>query len=241
MKKNDILIFLPTLNEQENIAPLLSELFHLYKNCDFYIIDDASRDDTIKNINRLSIPNLTVLVRSHRLGIGSAHKMAISFAWAEKYKILVTMDSDGTHRPMDVRKLLDNILENDLVIGSRFIDKDSVLGWSWFRRFLTSSGHLVTKIGLGIHYDCSSGFRAYNLTRNSFRDIVATNDNHYDFFYKSLYNFHQNNPDKISEVAITLLARSSGNSKLSIHLAISSISKLVVDIIRFRLNKILVR
>ena len=56
------------------------------------------------------------MVRKGVFGIGSAHKYAIEYALYNKYEILITMDSDGTHRPIDVASILKNITEFDLVV-----------------------------------------------------------------------------------------------------------------------------
>ena len=178
--------------------------------------------------------NLEIVIRKNVFGIGGAHKYALKYALEKKYDILVTMDSDGTHRPIDVAKILECITEFDIVVGSRFMNESAILNWSKTRRFLTKSGHYVTRYGLGIPYDCSSGMRGYNLNKQSFIEILGTNGSSFDFFYQSLFSFYKKNPDGIVEVPITLLPRYSGDSKLTFKLASLSIIKLVLEIIKFR-------
>ena len=239
MPLNKVLIFFPTLNEANNVVPLITELERLYTNSDFYVIDDESTDDTVLNLEKLELNNLKIMVRKGVFGIGSAHKYAIEYALHNKYEILITMDSDGTHRPIDVASILKNITEFDLVVGSRFMSGSTILNWSRTRIFLTKAGHSVTKYGLGIPYDCSSGMRGYNLVKNSFKEISNTKGNGFDFFYKSLFDFYRNNPGKIIEVPLTLLPRASGDSKLTYKLAFMSIFKLILDILKFRIAKII--
>jgi dolichol-phosphate mannosyltransferase len=234
MSSKKLLIFFPTLNEANNVIPLITELNKLYPNSDFLVIDDDSTDDTVLNLNNLKLSNLEIVIRKNIFGIGSAHKYALKYALQKEYDTLVTMDSDGTHRPIDVAKILNNINEFDIVVGSRFMSDSAILNWSKTRMFLTASGHHVTKYGLGIPYDCSSGMRGYNLTTRSFIEILGTNGNGFDFFYQSLFNFYKINPGRIAEVPITLLPRFSGDSKLSFKLASMSILKLVLEIIKFK-------
>lgn len=232
---NRQLIFFPTLNEESNVVPLIEELRSLYLNSDFLVIDDNSIDNTVVNLSKLKIKNLTILVRDRDLGIGSAHKHALRYALAKNYEILITLDSDGTHRPVDVLAIINQLNAFDLVVGSRFLRNGAIFGWSKSREFLTKSGHLITKLGLGVPYDCSSGMRGYNLLNNSFEDVLNIDGDNFDFFYKSLFAFHLTNPGKIGEVPLTLLPRASGNSKLTIKLAVISIAGLFIDILKFRL------
>jgi dolichol-phosphate mannosyltransferase len=234
-----LLIFFPTLNEADNVVPLITELMKLYTNSDFLVIDDESLDDTVSNIENLELDNLELVVRHREFGIGSAHKYAIKYALQNKYEILITMDSDGTHRPIDIAIILKNLSTFDLVVGSRFMNDSAILNWSRVRIFLTKAGHSVTKYGLGIPYDCSSGMRGYNLAKNSFKEVLNTKGNSFDFFYKSLFYFYKNNPTKIGEVPLTLLPRASGDSKLTYKIAFISIFKLILEILKFRIAKII--
>lgn len=234
MSNRKLLIFFPTLNEANNVIPLITDLDRLYPNSDFLVVDDDSKDDTVLNLDNLKLRNLEIIIRKNVFGIGGAHKHALEYALQKKYDILVTMDSDGTHRPVDVAKIINNIADFDIVVGSRFMSDSAILNWSKARMFLTKSGHHVTRYGLGIPYDCSSGMRGYNLARQSFIEILGTNGSGFDFFYQSLFNFYKKNPSRIGEVPITLLPRFSGDSKLTFKLAAKSIVKLVIEIIKFR-------
>jgi glycosyltransferase involved in cell wall biosynthesis len=237
MTKNKLLIFFPTLNEEKNVAPLILELRDLYGKADFLVIDDSSMDKTVLNLQNLKLDRLKILIRSENSGIGSAHREAISYAKEHNYQLLVTIDGDRTHRPVDIQLLLDQVDKHHLVVGSRFINYGSIMNWSKTRKFLTNVGHFVTKSGLGIPYDCSSGMRAYNISKNSFVDILNVRAKGYDFFYKSIFSFQKQNPDKIMEVPITLLPRASGDSKLSFSKALISIINLIFDILKFRFLK----
>jgi dolichol-phosphate mannosyltransferase len=151
------------------------------------------------------------------------------------------MDGDGTHRPSDLPKILSRIQNCDVVIGSRFLAHASMLDWSFTRRFLTHTGHLVTKIGLGSKFDCSSGMRAYNLSKIDFSFVRLITSEGYDFFYKSIFIFEKKLKLNIQEVPLVLLPRQSGKSKLTFFLAISSIIKLLLDVFKFRKKNFLNR
>jgi dolichol-phosphate mannosyltransferase len=229
-----LLIFLPTLNEELNVVPLIVEIANIFPNANYLIIDDNSTDKTVENLLSLNFSKLKIIVRKNAFGIGSAHKDALMFAIRNDYSILVSMDSDGTHRPADIPLLLDKVNTCDIVIGSRFLAKKSIIDWSLGRRFLTYAGHLVTKFGLDLDFDCSSGMRAYNLSKQDFGVVESIDANDYDFFYKTIFLFHKKFQMNIQEVSLKLLPRFSGDSKLTVFLVIKSVLNLVSDILKFR-------
>ena len=232
--KMNILFFLPTYNESFNAVSLINKLVFLYPAVEILVIDDGSTDGTLVEIQECNFANVKLVNRGIKLGIGSAHFYALNYARENKYEILVTLDADGTHNPEDITYLLDQIRTFDIVVGSRFIQPKSISGWNLTRLSLTHLGHMTTKFGLGIPYDCSSGFRAYNISRIAESEMELLHKySNYDFFYKSLYIFSKQNI-KIGEVAIKLNARLSGKSKMSLKLAIIGIARLLFDILKFR-------
>ena len=74
MKKNNLLVIVPTYNEAENINSFINLI--LKKDLDLLIIDDNSPDNTGKIVNELikSFPNLYKIDRTKKLGLGTAYK-----------------------------------------------------------------------------------------------------------------------------------------------------------------------
>jgi dolichol-phosphate mannosyltransferase len=231
------LIFLPTLNESGNIATILQKISACPEFTDILIIDDGSTDGTREEIFELNIPNLSLINRLSRKGIGSAHADAIQYALLQDYDFLITLDADGTHRVSDARSVFELALGYDVVIGSRFHSKNSLVEWSYFRQFLTRAAHLTTQIGLGIKHDCSSGLRCYNLTRRKFECLRNLDADGYDFFFKSAYMLSRNGYS-ILDLAVTLEARQQGESKMDLFSALSSIWKLFLTVLTFRFSQV---
>jgi len=83
-----------------------------------------------------------VIHRDGKLGIGSAHSAGIAYAYDRGYDLLVTMDADFSHSPADIPRLLAaHTAGVDVVVGSRYLESDSLPGWSPYRLFLTQFGH----------------------------------------------------------------------------------------------------
>ena len=105
---NDFLIFIPTYNERENVEVILRQILDLRLDADILFVDDNSPDGTGQLLDALasSHPNVFVQHRAGKLGIGSAHKQGIAWAYDHGYRLLVTMDCDATHSPEQIRDFL---------------------------------------------------------------------------------------------------------------------------------------
>ena len=125
--------------------------------------------------------------REKKLGIGSAHKYGIKYAVKNNFKILITMDADGTHNPKYIKKFLDFIKRYDLITTTRFSNKKSLKSWPLFRILLTNLRHLIIRFFLGISIDASGAYRCYNLAKIKHKDILLAKDNGYSFFWESIF------------------------------------------------------
>lgn len=224
-----ILVFIPTLNEAGTISELLMLINKLHPTLDLLVVDDNSNDGTLHELQQLKsreIP-IEIVVRASRMGIGSAHLFAISYAFDNNYNFIITMDGDGAHEPKSIKHLLSLAENHDLVIGSRYLQKSSLSEWNVFRKSLTHIIHAVTWKFLGLNYDNSSAFRCYNLTRLTKQSFAKINSSSYDFFFESIFILSKNQGLKIAQIPIFLPARTYGNSKLTVKLALIALKTLV--------------
>ena len=196
-------------------------------DADILCVDDNSPDGTGDLLDRLAEAhsNVMVLHRPRKMGIGSAHLDGIRWAYDHHYATLVTMDCDFSHQPEHIRDLLNESVRYEVVVGSRYLSKHSLRGWSLFRKSLTLLGHSLTRFLLRMKYDATGGFRAYRLDtipREVF-DLVQSKG--YSFLFESLYILHANR-FRIREVPIELPARTYGHSKMRMKDAFDSLSRL---------------
>jgi dolichol-phosphate mannosyltransferase len=236
MKKT--LIFIPTYNEKENAVKLAEKILALkLPDTDILFIDDNSPDGTGKLLKKLAkaYKNMSVRERSGKLGIGSAHKEAISYAYSKGYKKLLTMDSDFTHRPKDIPLLLAASSDCDIVIGSRYKMRGSMDDWTPMRILMNKLGHLMTKILFDIDYDSSNALRVYNLSSIDKKAFGKVKDGGYFFFVESIVILKANGY-KIKEIGVKLPKRIVGKSKMKLKDIISNVKLLVLLYFR-TLNK----
>ena len=225
---NELLIFIPTYNERENVEGILEQLLGLGLAADILFVDDNSPDGTGELLDRLArgMPNVTVQHRAGKMGVGSAHAYGIQWAYERGYRLLLTMDCDFTHSPEYIRDFLAKADDADIVVGSRYLQDKSLSTWNAYRKLLTRIGHLLTAVFLRMPYDATGAFRLYRLDRlpKNFLDPVQSHS--YSFFFESLYILHLNG-FRIAEVPTHLPARVYGHSKMRLTDALNSVSHLV--------------
>ena len=237
---NKILLILPTINEEKNIKILLKQILKTKIKLDILIIDDGSSDNTLSVINNLKkkIKKNKIFVKSRkkRLGIGKAHKDGLIHAYSNNYNYAVTMDSDLAHHPKYIFKLLAYNKKNDLVLGSRFLEKNSSRNYSYFRIFLSNSAFLMTKLLFNHKFDSTNSFRCYNLRRIKKEFISFCKTDHYDFFFTSLAYLNKKKYS-IFQFPMKIYGRNDGHSKMTLPLALRSVRMILVVFIKILLLK----
>ena len=160
-----VLIIIPAYNEEESIENVIAsiEAINSPDQIDYIVINDCSTDST-KNV--LSEKEYQYLDLPVNLGIGGGVQTGYLFAREKHYDIAIQVDGDGQHDVSYINKLNEPLArgEADVVIGSRFIDKEGFQS-SFMRRvgitFLSNLIHVLTSEEDKI-YDVTSGFRAVN-------------------------------------------------------------------------------
>jgi glycosyltransferase involved in cell wall biosynthesis len=169
----DVLIILPAYNESNVISLVISDIKKQgYKN--ILVVDDCSNDNTFE------VADLTgVIVLRHPInrGAGAATATGIEYAKRNDFDKVVLMDSDGQHSPKDISRLLKNLNNFDVVIGSRMIGNLESMPIQ--RKLANKIGSLVTFFFFGKFVnDSQSGFKAFN--RSAIEKIQITFDR-YEF------------------------------------------------------------
>jgi len=213
---NKILI-IPTYNEKDNVPIIYKKIRRYNPNLDIVFIDDNSPDGTINEIKKIikKDKSVNLILRKKKQGIGSAHKAAISWSLNKKYKLCITMDSDLTHNPRLIPKMLKLSKKYDLVQTNRFLNKNSIKSWPFYRRVLTKLRFVLLYILLGIKCDSSGAFRCYNFNKMNSKLIFYAKNNSYSFFWETIYIFTREKC-KIKELSITQKYRVIGSSKLAL-------------------------
>lgn len=211
------ILIIPTYNEKYNVPIIYKKIRKYNKDLKILFVDDNSPDKTIDEIKtiRKKDRNVNFLLRKKKLGIGAAHKFAISWANKNNYKICITMDADLTHNPKYIPKMIQLSKHYHLVQTNRFLDKTSIQSWPLYRRILTRLRYIILKLLLNINYDSSGAFRCYNFSKLNYKLILFAKNNSYSFFWETIYILVKENI-KIKEIKMKQKYRLKGSSKMKI-------------------------
>jgi len=158
------LVILPTFNEAGTIEEVIRRTLASSPDVDVLVVDDASPDGTGRIADGIAAgePRVRVMHRPSKGGLGPAYLDGFRSGLAEGYEALLEMDSDLSHDPADVARLLAEAKNADLVIGSRYVPGGATVNWSGGRRILSRGGTLYAKGMLGLPLsDATSGFRCF--------------------------------------------------------------------------------
>ncbi len=154
------LVIVPAFNESASVGKLVRRLHRALPTFDVLVIDDGSTDATVRQLP----PKTTAVSLPFNLGIGGAMQTGYRYAALNDYDVAVQVDGDGQHRPSEVMRLVQKIVDGDadLVVGSRFIEPGRYR--QVFSRMIgiyLLQGLIRVFTGLNMT-DPTSGFRAVN-------------------------------------------------------------------------------
>ena len=192
--KKKILIFIPAYNVEKKIISVLKKIpkliFKKY-NIKIIIIDDHSKDNTLKIIKRFiqkkfNKIKIDLIINSKNFGYGGVQKIAFNIAIKGKFEYIVMLHGDGQYSPTKISSLIKPLITNkyDAVFGSRMIYSfDAIKGgmpiYKYLaNKFLTFFQNLILSSNLS---EFHSGYRAYktsSLKKVKFKN--NTNNFHFD-------------------------------------------------------------
>ena len=153
------LIISPTYNESKNIESLVEQVLGPNPNYHLLVVDDNSPDGTATIVKELQqkYTNLFIEERPGKAGLGTAYLFGFKWALKNGYEAIVQMDADLSHDPKDVPKLVDELKENDLIIGSRYVDGVSVVNWPIRRLIFSYGANMYSRIVTGMPINDGTG------------------------------------------------------------------------------------
>ena len=184
---------------------------------DLLVIDDNSPDGTSKKVKEYQkiYKNLFLEIREGKQGLGTAYIHGFNWAIQKGYDSVVQMDADLSHNPKDLKRLIKNLENNDLVIGSRYLQGVSVVNWPIRRLILSYGANIYTKFITGMPInDGTGGFKAWKVSLLKKIKLNLIKSQGYSFqiemnFWAWVLNA------KIIEIPIIFVDRTIGESKMS--------------------------
>jgi glycosyltransferase involved in cell wall biosynthesis len=152
------LVLVPALNEEQSVGDVVERARPLgYPIC---VVDDGSSDRTAAAAKAAGAEVLRLPVN---LGVGGALRCGFRYAIAAGHRIVVQVDADAQHDPLEIPALLETMRRTgaDMVIGSRFLAREDPYHVHRGRRLAMGmlAKRATAAVGSPIT-DATSGFRA---------------------------------------------------------------------------------
>ena len=216
-RKGPAWLVLPTYNEAGNIEAFAEAVLEkLPASARVLIVDDNSPDGTGKIADRLAERHepVAVLHRPHKEGLGPAYIAGFKQALAEGAGMVLEMDSDFSHDPAYLPRLLEAGERSDLAIGSRYVPGGGVGDWSALRRAISRGGSAYARLVLGVGVrDLTGGFKCFRREVLEAIDLDSIHSRGYAFQIEMTYRAIQRG-FKVVEVPIVFRERRAGKSKM---------------------------
>jgi dolichol-phosphate mannosyltransferase len=211
-----VLVIVPTYNEKENLEIITERLRTAVPGVDLLVVDDASPDGTGEIADTLAAADehIQVLHRAGKGGLGAAYVAGFGWGLERGYDVLVEMDADGSHQPEQLPRLLNGLLDADLVLGARYVRGGSVVNWPAKRKWLSVGGNTYVRLALGVPLrDITGGYRAYRRQALEGIRYEQVESQGYCFQVELAWRVWRDG-FRVVEVPITFVERVRGESKM---------------------------
>jgi dolichol-phosphate mannosyltransferase len=203
-----ISVVIPVYNEEDNLKPLLDELFPILKDTgsgfEVICVDDASTDKSVTVLQELQgrYPGLRII--RHAVNCGESAGEATGFANA-RGEWVVTIDADQQNDPADIPALMEATRDADVVCGVRQKREDD-----WVKRISSRVANGFRNwVTQDVIADAGCTFRA--IRKEALQEIPVFNGMHR--FLPTLLRLQG---FKVAEIPVNHRPRTRGESKYGI-------------------------
>jgi glycosyltransferase involved in cell wall biosynthesis len=206
----ELSLFLPVLDEEENLRPMHAKIQEALKNlgrtAEVIYVDDGSTDASLKILREIAAEDSRVRVISLRRNYGQTAAMSAGID-AAKGEILIPMDADLQNDPKDIARLLEKLNEGyDVVSGWRKNRQDKMIS----RKIPSQiANKIISWIGGVPLHDYGCSLKAYR--RDVLQDVRLYGEMHrFIPIYASWAGA------RVTEIPVDHHARTMGKSKYGI-------------------------
>ena len=212
------MLIIPTYNERDNIAILVSRIRKAAGDEPILFVDDNSPDGTAAEIRRVQTTdaNIHLLLRPGKGGYGSACRDAMEKIVRENLAdYVIQSDADLSHPPELLPRMIELLKTNPVVIGSRYVTGGGAQGWDIRRRALSFGANLYARLLTGVPvHDMTAGFVGYQTDVLRKIDFDAIRSEGYAFLMEMKFNLHRSGAG-FREFPIVFCEREAGHSKFN--------------------------
>jgi dolichol-phosphate mannosyltransferase len=213
-----IVVVIPTYNEAQNIAPIITRVREFEPTVDILVVDDNSPDGTAGIVESLmkKDAHLSLLNRKGKEGLGKAYIHAFMEVMKDpSVEWIQMLDADFSHDPKYLPALFAQTATADVVIGSRYVQGGGTVGWSFWKRWLSrfANGYCRFITGMPIH-DSTAGFILMPTTLMRKIHLEDMHSRGHAFMMELKHRLWKQGA-RIAEVPVVLEDRFHGKSKMS--------------------------
>lgn len=216
-KINLISVILPTYNERKSIPLLVKEIHRQLGSIkhEIIIVDDLSPDGTWKIAQELAKKHdyVRAEIRKKEKGLATAIGRGIEIS---KGDVVVLLDTDFSHPPKVIPRLVKGMGRYDMVIASRYVNGGS-MDSEWYKFYLSKLLNYFIKFTLGLKIcDSTGGFFAI---RKKVLDKVNKRyvfKGYGDYFFKLAYLLKGKKSLNVREIPFRYERRRYGTSKTDV-------------------------
>jgi GT2 family glycosyltransferase len=216
-------VVIPTYNEADSLPRLLDDLAAVRGELpsgvvlDVLVVDDGSPDGTadLVRLHPAYGSWLGLLARGGKAGLGDAYRAGFSWALDAGYDLVLQMDADGSHPATALPAMLAGLMENDLVIGSRYVRGGRTENWPLRRRLLSAGANHYARSMLWLRTrDATAGFRGWRADAIHAAGVLHSDADGYGFQVENTWRAERSGL-RVAEQPITFVERVAGASKMS--------------------------
>ena len=218
------LVVIPTYNEKENIADIITAVLNQGPDIDVLVVDDNSPDGTADIVEgeRARSSRVHLLKRPGKMGLGSAYIAGFQWALERDYEVVFEMDADFSHDPGEIPEFLQEAADCDLVLGTRYKGGVRVLNWPMSRLILSYSANIFARVVTGMPFtDLTGGYKCFRRATLRNLDLERIRSNGYSFQIEVTYLVWKSGA-RIVETPIVFEDRKQGRSKMSTNIVIEA-------------------
>lgn len=218
-----IVVVLPTYNEADNLANMVSALLSLpLPELSVLVVDDNSPDGTGQIADELAVQNserVSVIHRPGKQGLGKAYIHGFTEALKQGAEAVLQMDADFSHSPSYIPQMVEKLQAgtHDIVVGSRYVKGGSLdKNWGFGRKLLSwwANSVYVRMILRTRTKDATGGFRLWKRHVLEGIDLSRIRSNGYVFQVETIY-VAEKLGYRPTEIPIYFEDRRIGQSKMS--------------------------
>jgi dolichol-phosphate mannosyltransferase len=224
------LLVIPTYNESSGVQQVLDRALASCGSLKILVIDDHSPDGTADRVRQHPEYDrrVNLIVRTGKLGLGSAYAEGFRWALARDFDACLEMDADLSHDPADIPRLLQALSDGaDAVIGSRYLDGVRVMNWPQDRLFLSLGASKFVRFATGLPLtDATSGFKAIRSSALRTLDWSLFKAQGYGFQVE-LHYFLWKCGARLVEIPIVFTERREGSTKMTTRIAAEALRRVL--------------